>query len=183
MSVDSQLPLPEPRFPTSSGIFFGLGLGGLFDGIVLHQLLQWHHLLSSKYPPDTVSNLKLNTLWDGIFHSCTYVFVIIGLLLFWRTAHRSHLWWSSKLLIGTLLIGFGAFNLGEGLIDHEILGIHHVNETVSREFWIYWDMCFLLWGAAMLIGGWLLWRAGKGDSRRAGISRLVHRSRGASLHK
>ncbi len=23
----------------------GLGLGGFFDGIVLHQILQWHHLI------------------------------------------------------------------------------------------------------------------------------------------
>ncbi|TIP73091.1 MAG: DUF2243 domain-containing protein, partial [Mesorhizobium sp.] len=32
------------RFPTSAGILLGLGLGGFFDGIVLHQLLQWHHM-------------------------------------------------------------------------------------------------------------------------------------------
>ena len=32
-------------FPVSGGIFFGLGLGGFFDGIALHQLLQWHHML------------------------------------------------------------------------------------------------------------------------------------------
>jgi uncharacterized membrane protein len=30
-------------FPISAGILFGLGLGGFFDGIVLHQVLQWHH--------------------------------------------------------------------------------------------------------------------------------------------
>lgn len=55
-------------FPISAGILFGLGLGGFFDGIVLHQLLQWHHMLTSAgYPPDTVANLRVNTLWDGIF--------------------------------------------------------------------------------------------------------------------
>ena len=52
--------------------------------------------------------------------------------------------------------GFGAFNLLEGLIDHQLLGIHHVNETVPREQWIYWDISFLIWGAAMLLCGWLL---------------------------
>jgi uncharacterized membrane protein len=42
-----QRPIEERHFPVSAGIFFGLGLGGFFDGIVLHQLLQWHHMLSS----------------------------------------------------------------------------------------------------------------------------------------
>ena len=65
-----------------------LGLGGLFHGIVLHQLLQWHHMLSSWYPINSIENLELNTRWDGIFHSSTYIFVIAGLFILWRTAHR-----------------------------------------------------------------------------------------------
>jgi uncharacterized membrane protein len=49
-------------FPVSAGIFFGLGLGGFFDGIVLHQILQWHHMLTSAgYPADSVHNLKVDT--------------------------------------------------------------------------------------------------------------------------
>src|SRR4051812_39189396 len=67
------------RFPMGAGIFFGLGLGGFFDGIVLHQLLQWHHMLSSAgFPPDTLRNVKINVFWDGLFHSLTYVFVVVG---------------------------------------------------------------------------------------------------------
>jgi uncharacterized membrane protein len=155
----------ERTFPVSAGILFGLGLGGFFDGIVLHQLLQWHHLLTSAgYPPDSVENLEINTLFDGLFHAVTYVFVVLGLVVLWRQAHRSHLWWSPKLLAGTMLMGFGAFNLVEGLVDHQILGLHHVNETVPREQWIYWDVAFLLWGAAMLAVGWALYRSGKHES-------------------
>ena len=148
-------------FPTSAGILFGLGLGGFFDGIVLHQLLQWHHMLSSWYPDDTLANLRLNTLWDGIFHSTTYLLVGMGLYLLWRTAHRRHLYWSGKLMSGTLLAGWGLFNLVEGIIDHQLLGVHHVNELVPRAEWIWWDMGFLAWGAAMLAGGLLLLRAGR----------------------
>jgi uncharacterized membrane protein len=56
-------------FPLSSGLFFGLGLGGFFDGILLHQVLQWHHMLTSAgYPATDVHNLEVNTLWDGLFH-------------------------------------------------------------------------------------------------------------------
>src|SRR5215212_5064816 len=95
------------RFPVSGGILLGLGLGGFFDGIVLHQVLQWHHMLTSAgYPADSIENLEVNTLWDGLFHASTYVFVALGLALLWRRAQRAHHWWSGKLLVGTLLIGF-----------------------------------------------------------------------------
>ena len=148
-------------FPTSAGILFGLGLGGFFDGIVLHQLLQWHHMLTSAgYPATSAENLRINTFWDGVFHASTYVFVVLGLVLLWRHARRAHFRWSSKLIVGTLLMGFGIFNLVEGIVDHQLLGLHHVNETVPREQWIYWDVGFLAWGAVMLVGGWLLWNAG-----------------------
>jgi uncharacterized membrane protein len=150
------------RFPVSAGVFLGLGLGGFFDGIVLHQILQWHHMLTSAgFPADSVANLRINTFWDGVFHASTYVFVVIGVLLLWRSAHRRHLRWSSRLLAGAMLLGFGIFNVVEGLIDHQLLGLHHVNETVARDRWIVWDIGFLVWGAGMLVGGWWLVRAGR----------------------
>jgi uncharacterized membrane protein len=162
----------DRTFPTSAGVLFGLGLGGFFDGIMLHQILQWHHMVTSAgYPPDTVENLKLNTLLDGVFHAATYIFVVAGLILLWRTARRRHLRWSSKLLAGTMLIGFGAFNVVEGLVNHQLLGLHHVNETVPREQWIFWDVAFLVWGAAMLIGGWALYRAGLAPNPARGALR------------
>ena len=149
-------------FPTSAAILFGLGLGGFFDGIVLHQILQWHHLLTSAgYPADSVENLRINTLWDGLFHASTYLFVLAGLVILWRHARRAHLRWSGWLLPGGILMGFGLFNLVEGLINHQLLGLHHVNETVPREHWIYWDIGFLIWGCAMLVGGWMMLRRGR----------------------
>jgi uncharacterized membrane protein len=35
-------------------------MGGFFDGIVLHQILQWHHMLSSAHPADSLAALQLN---------------------------------------------------------------------------------------------------------------------------
>ena len=152
----------QREFPISAGILFGLGLGGFFDGIILHQVLQWHHTLTSDgYPTNSIHNLEVNTLWDGLFHMTTYVFVLAGLIILWKRAHQIHVRWSGKLLMGTILMGFGIFNLVEGIIDHHILGIHHVNETVTHAQWVYWDLGFLLWGAAMLIGGWFLLKTGK----------------------
>ncbi|MFQ6753812.1 DUF2243 domain-containing protein [Cereibacter sphaeroides] len=81
-----------------------------------------------------------------------------GLVLLWRAARPPHALWPARAFLGTVLMGFGLFNLCEGTVNHQILGIHHVNETVPRSQWIWWDMAFLLWGAAMLVGGWTLWR-------------------------
>jgi uncharacterized membrane protein len=43
-------------------------------------------------PIDSIENLKINTTWDGLFHSATYVFVVIGVFLLWRKAHLPHLY-------------------------------------------------------------------------------------------
>ena len=160
--------LADRHFPVSAGILFGLGLGGFFDGIVLHQVLQWHHMLSSWYPVNSIENLELNTFWDGIFHSSTYLFVVAGLFILWRTAQRRHLYWSTKLLAGTMLIGFGAFNVVEGLVDHHLLGIHHVNELVDPSYRLFWDLGFILWGATMLGIGWMLLKQGERETGTAG---------------
>jgi uncharacterized membrane protein len=167
-ATNKQASGPRSHFPTAAGVFLGLGLGGFFDGIVLHQILQWHHMATSAgYPANSLENLKFNTLLDGLFHASTYVFVVIGVALLWRAAHRQHHWWSGKMLAGSILMGFGLFNVVEGIVDHHLLKLHHVNEIVPPEQWIYWDVGFLVWGALMLLAGWRLLRAGKRDSSNA----------------
>ena len=152
----------------NAGILLGLGLGGFFDGIVLHQLLQWHHMVSrvDRFSPETVPGLRINTFADGLFHAVTYIFTVLGVALLWR-ALRAGERGTARQLIGLALLGWGLFNVVEGVVDHLLLGIHHVNETVPREQWIWWDLGFLLWGAAMIAGGWRLWRgsAAWGGSR------------------
>jgi uncharacterized membrane protein len=152
-------------FPTIAGIFLGLGLGGFFDGIILHQVLQGHHMFTSAgFPANTLGNLKFNVMWDGFFHISTYLFTLTGMILLWRKSSQLHNPWSWKMLVGTVLMGFGIFNLVEGIIDHQLPGIHHVNETVPPDQWIYWDLGFLVWRALMLAGGWLLLQAGRPET-------------------
>jgi uncharacterized membrane protein len=145
--------------PLGAGILLGLGLGGLFDGIVLHQVLQWHHMVTSAGPSaDSVEGLEVNTFFDGLFHVLAYALVAGGLWLLWRAARQPHRLWSTRRLIGSMLIGWGLFNLVEGVVNHHLLGLHHVNETLPAAQWIYWDLGFLAWGAVMLVGGWMLVR-------------------------
>lgn len=153
---------PSLKLP---GIILGVGLGGFVDGILLHQLLQWHHMLTSaatarihvgSYPDDTVHGLKINTVWDGLFHTFTWLAVLAGLaLLYTRLTHSRGRVWTSRALWGWVLVGWGLFNLVEGIIDHQILGIHHVR---SGEHQTLWDLGFLLLGLVLVVGGWLLQR-------------------------
>ncbi|MFJ9038561.1 DUF2243 domain-containing protein [Streptomyces sp. NPDC102406] len=150
------------------GIVLGVGLGGFVDGILLHQLLQWHHMLTSTdhdrigvkyYPANTVSGLEMNTVWDGVFHAVCWVAVIVGLgILYSRVTHHRRQVWTSRVLWGWILVGWGLFNIVEGLLDHQILGIHHVHSGPHQ---VWWDMGFLLLGLLLIIGGHLLQRTGR----------------------
>lgn len=142
-----------------AGILLGLGFGGFFDGIVFHQILQWHHLLTSAgFPPDSVANLQVNTLADGAFHAATYIFTAVGLLVLWRALPLPRGRGAGWYLVGAMLMGWGIFNLVEGIVNHHLLGLHHVREDVPVEQWLAWDLAFLLWGTLMLLGGWWLTR-------------------------
>lgn len=149
------------------GILLGIGLGGFVDGIVFHQLLRWHHMLTSEgsYPRTTVAGLETNTLWDGIFHASTWAAVVAGLWLLWRRTQDWRWAISGRAFVGWMLVGWGSFNLVEGVIDHHILTIHHVREGVSNQ-WMY-DVAFLAVGALLVIAGWLLTRSEEARLRRS----------------
>ncbi|MBT3149811.1 DUF2243 domain-containing protein [Streptomyces sp. CHD11] len=150
------------------GIVLGVGMGGFVEGILLHQLLQWHHMLSSTnqdrigvkyYDPDTVSGLEMNTLWDGVFHTVCWLAVLLGLaVLYARVTHDRRRVWTSRVLWGWMLVGWGLFNLVEGLLNHHILGIHHVYAGDGQ---VWWDIGFLVLGALLVAGGYLLQRSGR----------------------
>jgi uncharacterized membrane protein len=138
-----------------AGIVLGVGLGGFVDGIVLHQILQWHHMVTEPYPPDTVRNLELNTLGDGLFHAFAWLMTAVGLGLLWRASRRPDAAWSGRVLVGALAIGWGLFNLVEGIVDHHLLGLHHVRSGPDQ---LAWDLAFLAFGAVLVGGGWALAR-------------------------
>jgi uncharacterized membrane protein len=153
-------PSPAPRAP---GILIGAGLGGFIDGIVLHQILQWHHLLSSAgdYPTTTVGGLEDNTLADGLFHAATWVAVAVGICLLWRRSTGARSKTSGRTLFGWILFGWGLFNLVEGLVNHHILTLHHVREGVDNQ--TAYDLGFLALGLGLMLVGWFLARPREHD--------------------
>jgi uncharacterized membrane protein len=137
--------------PRAPGILLGIGLGGLFDGIVFHQILGWHHLISEK-----TDSTRANTLADGLFHAAVWVVVAVGIWLLWRRAAEWRWAGSGRALAGWILVGWGGFNLVEGLVDHQLLGLHHVREdTLHRATY---DLAFLTASAALVLAGLTLAR-------------------------
>ena len=59
------------RRATLAGILIGIGMGGFVDGIALHQIAQWHNMLSNVVPPHTMETMRVNMTWDGLFHALT----------------------------------------------------------------------------------------------------------------
>ena len=88
---------------------------------MLHQILQWHNLLSNRLPPDNLVAAKVNMYWDGVFHAAVWVLTVLGLRLLWSATGRADVPRSGRTLGGALLLGWGAFNVVEGLIDHQLL--------------------------------------------------------------
>ncbi|MBD2257546.1 DUF2243 domain-containing protein [Pseudanabaena sp. FACHB-2040] len=154
MAVD-QLKTANSGLLIAAGITLGIGQAGFFDGIVIHQLLQWHHMFSSVETDATVAGLELNTFGDGLFHLFDWLMTLLGIFLLWQVAKRDEVVRSTPLFVGALLLGFGLFNIFEGMIDHHLLGIHHVK---SGPYEATYDIGFLVISGLIAISGWLLMR-------------------------
>jgi uncharacterized membrane protein len=144
-----------------AGLVLGAGMGGFVDGIALHQIAQWHNMISSRLPTSTLVNAKVNMFWDGVFHAGTWFMTALGIVLLFRVGRGSENGWSGGVLGGAALAGWGAFNVIEGSINHQVLGLHHVNELSSRL--LVWDLGFLALGAVQVALGVALVKRGKAD--------------------
>ncbi|MDB5103690.1 MAG: hypothetical protein JWP91_1379 [Fibrobacteres bacterium] len=142
----------------AAGVLMGAGLGGFADGILFHQILQLHNMLSGRIPVTDLVSAKINMAWDGFFHASVWLMTCIGLGMLFRAGGRADVPWSGRMFLGSLSMGWGLFNLIEGVIDHLVLGIHHVVEYAPNH--LPADIAFLAFGAILLTGGWLLVRAG-----------------------
>jgi uncharacterized membrane protein len=134
---------------------FGVGVIGMLDGIIFHQLLQWHSMVMYRTKADQVVS-------DGIFHLVVTTVWFVATVLVWHsnpptsTEHRRTFW-------GGFLLGGGLFNLIEGIVDHHLLGIHHVNEFVANP--LVYDLIFDAFAVGMIGWGCLLMWRGKARCR------------------
>lgn len=119
------------------GIVLGFALGGFLDGILLHQILQWHHLLSLV---PGMADLRTQVLWDGYFHALMYGVALAGLWGLWRARLDAPLQ-RGWMLVGALLIGFGLWHCVDAVLSHWILGIHRIRLDSPNV--LLWDLIWL----------------------------------------
>lgn len=151
----------HPPFPLRWALLLGFALGGFFDGILLHQILQWHHLLSLV---PGVDGLAGQVLWDGLFHALMYLLGALGLWGLWRAERRGGTLPGRPLAAG-LLIGFGLWHVVDSVVSHWVLGLHRIRVDADNP--LAWDLSWLVVFGIIPIGlGWLLDRGG--PSGRAG---------------
>ena len=146
------------------GILLGIGLGGAFDLILFHQILQWHHVASGRVPADTVSGLQFNVLADGLFFALMWVVTVAGLVLLWRATAGLFERPPARVVLGAVVVGWGGFNVYDAIVDHYVLGLHHTTHGPDA---VFWDIVILAWGAAFVVAGTLLVR---GARRAEGVT-------------
>ena len=133
-------------------------LRGFVDGIVLHQILQWHNMLSNWMPPTTLETMHVNMVWDGLFHAVVWLVTLVGVLPLERGISSG----ADSLLrefVGRLLFGWGWFNLVEGILDHQLLGVHYVRQVAN---YTVYNLTFLaIGGVGFILVGWVLMRTGR----------------------
>jgi uncharacterized membrane protein len=141
----------------TAGILLGIGLGGFVDGIALHQIAQWHNMLSARLPPTTMEAMRTNMTADGWFHAAVWVLTLAGVLLLYAAARSGASLPPMRWFVGLLVGGWGLFNLVEGVIDHHLLELHHVRDLPVHV--PAYDYAFLaVAGLGFLALGWALTR-------------------------
>lgn len=149
-----------------SGVLLGFGLGGFFDGILLHQILQWHHLLSA-LEGKAFRDIRVQILADGFFHALMYGIAVLGLWLLWRTRGESAARTAGRMLLANAMIGFAAWHIADTIFSHWITGIHRIRMDSPNP--LLWDILWLvLFGLGPLAAGLLLRRGGGPGPRLPG---------------
>ena len=130
----------------------GFGFMGAMDGIIFHQLLQWHSVVMETTRAGQIVS-------DGIFHLAVTITLVIGGVLLWLAGNPADLSRGIRSLVSGFLIGCGVFNVIEGIINHHILQIHRVKPGDPNA--LVYDLAFLALGVLLMLVGYGIKRKGR----------------------
>ena len=146
-----------------AGYLLGFALGGFFDGILLHQILQWHHLLLA-IQSGPFQDMRTQILADGLFHLRMYVIALAGFFSLWRS-RRAHI--TGEQLLADALIGFGAWHIIDAVLSHWLLGIHRIKMDSPNP--LAWDLFwFAVFGVLPFVMGIVRRRRDSGKGANGG---------------
>lgn len=122
-------------------LLVGFALGGFFDGILLHQILQWHHLLSGLDDP-VGSDLRFQIMMDGVFHLAMYLVAVAGGVLLVAAHAAGGRGGTTSEILRLVLIGFGTWHVVDAVVSHWLLGLHRIR--MDSEVPLVWDIAWLV---------------------------------------
>ncbi|SDR44577.1 DUF2243 domain-containing protein [Natronobacterium texcoconense] len=140
-----------------SGATVGFGLGAVLDVVIFHLVFQTHHLLSGIYDPYSIDGLRTNVMFDGLFTGAMLAVMLVGLGLLWRLVNGADELFSTRFLLGAVVVGMGTFNVIDGVVSHYVLDLHNVAHSTEA-----WNPHWLVVSGLLLVVGWLLLRSADG---------------------
>jgi len=130
----------------------GFGFMGALDGIIFHQLLQWHSVYMATDRPGQIMS-------DGIFHFGVSIALVIGGILLWLAGNPTSVEKGNRFVLGGFLMGAGIFNVVEGIINHHLLQIHRVKPGDPNA--MMYDLSFLALGFILAVIGYAIRKSSK----------------------
>lgn len=133
--------MSQVRRSVMAGALMGIGVAAFLDETVFHQLLHWHHFYDKSTP-------DVGLVSDGIFHAGGWLAMVVGLFLF--ADLQRHKATVPKRVWAGGFIGWGGFQVYDGLFQHKVLGLHQIRYNVDLTLY---DLAWNVSGAAGLIIG------------------------------
>jgi uncharacterized membrane protein len=127
-----------------TGVLIGVGVAGFIDETVFHQLLHWHHFYDRSTP-------DAGLVSDGLFHAGSWIAIVVGLFLF-ADLQRRRTTVPKRVWAGGLL-GWGGFQVYDGLVQHKLFGLHQIRYGVEL---LPYDLAWNLTGAVGIVLGIVL---------------------------
>lgn len=131
----------------------GIGMMAAIDEIIFHQILAWHHFFDWGTP-------AFSLLSDGLLHSGELIFFVLGFFMFADLCSRKRL--DLTAAWAGFILGLGAFQLFDGIVDHKLLRLHQIRYVDN--LWLY-DLVWNAFGLLFIAAGILLYRRARTAAR------------------
>lgn len=125
----------------------GIAITPAVDEVVFHQLLSWHHFFDRSTP-------DISLLSDGLLQTAHLVLLVAEFFWFADLRRRGTL--ARRSAWATFVLGLGAFQLFDGIVDHKLLDLHEIRYGVDvLPYDLAWNGAALV---PLLVGTFLVWR-------------------------